>query len=234
MSAKLPVPAGAVPALFDQLTPREQAFVMHPDVFTDPVGAAMAVGYSESTAKGKAHVMRHQLMYYIMPLHEARMAETGVTIDRVKQELSAIAFANEPDYYDNIDIETETGAETVKVVKDIKRLPEHMQRAIKKIEFKTIILGDSKTYQVLENIELYDKQSALKELAEILGAHDPRFRRPDAPEDEDMSLLEHLEPEELELVTRAYDRAATRAKAVSDKKRDARALPGEKSDKKKK
>jgi DNA polymerase III gamma/tau subunit len=227
-----------VPALFDQLTPREQAFVMHPDVFTNPIKAAMDVGYSESTAKGKSHIMRHQLMYYIMPIHEARVAETGVTIERVKNELSAIAFANEADYYDTIDIETETGAETVKVVKDISRLPEHMQRAIKHIEFKTIILGDSKTYQVLEHIELYDKQSALKELAEILGAHDPRFRKPETPPgEEEMTLLEHLEPEELELVTRAYDKAAQRARAASDRKRDARAIPGEvvkSGDKKKK
>jgi Terminase small subunit. len=228
MKKQLPaVPDGAVPALFDQLTPREQAFVLHPDVFTNPVGAAIDVGYSETTAKGKAHVMRHQLMYFIMPVHEKRMAETGVTIERVKQELSAIAFANEADYYDTIDIETETGAETIKAVKDIKRLPEHMQRAIKKIEFKTIVLGDAKTYQVLERIELYDKQAALKELAEILGAHDPRFRKPDAPEDEDQTMLEHLEPEELELVTKAYDKAAQRARAAADRKKDARAIPGE-------
>lgn len=228
MSRNLPaLPDGVVPALFDQLTPREQAFVLHPDTFANPVAAAMDVGYSETTAKGKAHIMRHQLMYFIMPVHEKRMATTGVTIERVKDELSAIAFANEADYYDTIDIETETGAETVKVVKDIKRLPEHMQRAIKKIEFKTIILGDAKTYQILERIELYDKQAALKELAEILGAHDPRFRRPDVPEDEDQTLLEHLEPDELEMITKTYDAAAKRAKAASDRKRDARAIPGE-------
>ena len=210
--------------LFSQLTPREQAFVLHPDVFTDPVAAALAVGYSESTARGKSHIMRHQLMYYILPVHEARMAETGVTVDRVKKELSAIAFANEVDYYDVIDID----GETVKVVKDIKRLPEHMQRAIKKIEFKTVLLGENRQYQVLEHIELYDKQSALKELAEILGAKDPRFRRPDAPPgEEETILLEHLEPEELELVTRAYDKAAQRARTASDRKRDVRAIPGE-------
>ena len=213
--------------LFMKLTPREQAFVTHPDVFANPVAAARAVGYTESTALAKAHIMRHQLMYFIMPLHEKRMAETGVTIDRVKNELSAIAFANEADYYDVIDIEGEQGAETIKVVKDITRLPQHMQRAIKKISYKDIILSDGKHYQMLEAVELYDKLSALKELAEILGAHDPRFRKPDAPEDEDQTLLENLEPDELEMITKVYDKAAQRVKRAADKKRDARAIPGE-------
>jgi hypothetical protein len=206
--------------LFQTLTAREQAFVMHPDVFTDPVAAAKAVGYADTTAQAKAYTMRKDLLYFIMPLHEARLEKTGVTADRIKDELAAIAFANEADYYDTVD--TKDG--TLKFLRDLTRLPPAMQRAIKKINYTNTVMPDGSVIQEVESIELYDKLGALKELAEIFGLHDARLRQPADSEDEDEKVMEYMEPDELDVVIKAFDKATARAKAVGNKKRDRQAI----------
>lgn len=220
---KMPGIPSVLPAqqpLFQTLTIREQNFVTHPDVFTDPIKAAKAVGYADTTAQSKAHIMRQSLLYFIMPLHEARIESTGVTVDRIKDELAAIAFANEVDYYDTAD--TENG--TVKFVRDLTRLPQAMQRAIKKINYTNTVMPDGSVIQEVESIELYDKLGALKELAEIFGLHDAKLRTPTADTNEDDQVMEHMEPDELDAVIKAFDKAAARAKAVGSKKRDRQAI----------
>lgn len=209
--------------LFETLTMREQSFIVHPDVFSDPIKAAKEVGYAATTAQAKAHIMRKDLLFFILPLHEARLEKTGITVDRIKDELAAIAFANEVDYYDTAD--TDTG--TVKYVRDLTRLPPAMQRAIKKINYTNTVMPDGSIIQEVESVELYDKLAALKELAEIYGLHDPRTRKTDEDSDtEDQQIMEHLEPEELDAVTKVLDKAAARAKSLGDKKRDRRAIEG--------
>lgn len=216
---------------FDRLTAREQAFVMHPDVFTNPVKAAMAVGYARTTAQVRSYQMRRELMFYIMPLHEARLEKTGVTVDRIKDELAAIAFANEADFYDTVDVETEIDGqlvvETVKFVRDITRLPEHMQRAVKSVEYETTIDDKGQQTQKLAKVVLYDKLVALKELAEIFGLKDPRFRKPTDESAEQAELLEHLEPEELEALAKIHTTAASRAAKKREKILNKRAIPGQ-------
>lgn len=224
-------PVGAVMAppvvncddpLFQTLSLREQQFILHPDVMVDPVAAAVAVGYAETTAKAKAHGMRRQLMHYLLPVTEKRMAALGVTPDRVRNELAAIAFANEADYMESVDID----GETIRVYRDPARLPEHLQRAIKSVTFSTEVLTGGDTIQRVSEIQLYSKMDALKELADILGLKDPRSRRPEVPAEEDQKLLENLEPEELEIVTKLYMRAAARTKQAASEKRDRRAIEG--------
>lgn len=217
----LPVVQHETP-LMELLEPRELAFVTHPDVFIEPVKAALAVGYSEATARGKAHQMRKQLMYYIRPLHDARVEASGVTIDALIEELKAIAFANEPDYWETVDVE----GDTIKVPKDPTRLPERMKKAIKSVSYDTVVLPDGSQYQRLTKVDLYDKIAALKELKSILGADDPMFRKPPAMDAEEQELLEHMEPEELELVGQVYAKAEARARKLASRKRDQKAIPG--------
>ena len=212
-------------ASFQRLTPREQAFVMHPEVYTNPMKAAEDVGYTANTARCKSHIMRHQLMYYIMPLQEQRMEAANITAERIVNELACIAFADETQFYDTIDIE----GETVKVVKDFTRMPESMRRAIKSIELGNIVLPDGTMVQTVTKIQLYDKQAALRELKEIAGLNDPRFRKPPEKDNADEALMSQLEPDELELVARMYAKASDRATAASNKKRDARAIPGKRT-----
>lgn len=220
-------PVETLPALFSQLTAREQLFILHPLIMTDVVQAAKDAGYSKSTAESKAYTMRKQLMYYIRPVEDRRLAAVGSTADRVRAELAAIAYANEANYFDVVDTDTET----IRVYKDPTRLPEHMQRAIKSINYETIEWTDKDgtrfSEQRISSISLYSKLDALKELAEIHGLHDPRQRQPETPGNEGQQLLDNLAPEELEIITRLYDTAAARAKALANKKRDAQAIPGE-------
>lgn len=208
----LPVPADVIPSLFEKLTPMEQAFVLHPKVMTDPQQAARDSGYAESTAKLKAYHMRTQLLYYIRPIHEWRMMDSNVDQKRIIAELNAIAFANETEFYDTIDVD----GDTIKVLKDFTRMPEAMQRAIKSIELDTVVVPTTNaadgsqtmvTYQVVKKLQLHDKLAALKELKEISGMADPRFRKPEGLTSEDQDLLQYVPPEELELMNRIYSKA---------------------------
>ncbi len=114
------IPPEVIPALFQKLTPKEQAFITHPEVYTNPRKAAQDAGYAESTARLKCYALRTQLMYYIRPIHDWRMADSNVNQKRIIEELNAIAFCNEADFYDTIDTEDDT----IKVLKDFTRLPE--------------------------------------------------------------------------------------------------------------
>lgn len=211
------------PLMLDRLTIRQRAFVEHPEVNLRPEKAAVEVGYSETTARTRAHMMRKQLMYYIQPLAARRAEQAGVTPERVRDEIGIIANAKITDYFDTVDVQ----GDTVKVFADPTLLPDHMQRAIKEVIFDTIVDSDGNETQVIKKIELFDKSSALRELAEILGLKDAKMRHPDGNiQEEQAMLLEHLEPKELDLIQRLYTRAARRAQAAADKKRDATAIPG--------
>lgn len=201
--------------LFAELTPREQSFVLHPDVMTDPVKAAIDVGYAKTTAASKARTMRKQLMYYIRPLAERRLESLGVSLEKVRDEIAAIAFSDETAYFDTVDIE----GDTVKVYKDPALLPEHMRRAIKSVTYTTDVDDKGVSTQRITQITLHDKLPALKELADLLGGYDPRMRTPgDADERRAQAeLFEHLEPEELDLVTKLYTKALARAKRAGKK-----------------
>jgi hypothetical protein len=213
--------------LFHTLTPRQQAFVVHPEILTDPIKAAVDVGYSETTAVARAHVMRKQLMYYIRPLEQQRIAALGITIDRVRSELAATAFANVVDYYDTVD---SPDGDTRRVFRAPEFLPAHLQAAIKQVVYDDMVHADGTVTQYIKSIVLYDKAGALRELAEIMGLKDAALRQPDgATRDADAQLLENLDDKELEVVQRLYQRAADRAKAVNDTKRDKNAIPGQKA-----
>lgn len=210
MTKFLPVPADVIPALFNKLTKMEQAFILHPKVFTDPVTAAREVGYAETTAKIKASYMRSQLMYYIRPIQEWRMMDANLDQKRVIEELNAIAFANEADYYDTVDVE----GDTIKVLKDFTRIPVAMQKAIKSIELDTIVIPGNEaagtatiTLQTVKKLQLHDKQKALDTLVNISGMADPRFRKPEGTTSEEQDLLQYVPAEELELMNRIYAKA---------------------------
>lgn len=211
---------------FSQLEPREQAFVLHPEVMTNPVKAALDAGYSENTARCHATIKRKQLMYFILPLYNERLkkleAASGITPERIKDEIANIAFANEADYYDTVDVQ----GDTIKVLKDITRLPERMQRAIKKVEYETVIMPDGSHVQRLIKIELYDKMKALSELTEIFGLKDPRTRNPADLANEDQAAVEQMSPEAVEEVVAIMEREQKRLKQAASKKRDKQAIPG--------
>lgn len=211
---------------FAELTPREQTFILDPEVMSDPVAAAVRSGYAQLTAQAKAYTMRKQLMYFILPLHQERLKQlqiaAGISPERIKEEIANIAFANEADYYDTIDVE----GDTIKALKDLTRMPERMQRAIKKIEFETLVLPDGTQIQRLIRLELYDKLKALSELAEIFGLKDPRSRNPADNANADQKMVEAMSPEAIEEIERIMVREQKKLRAAASKKRDDQAIPG--------
>lgn len=209
--------------LFERLTERQQRFVMHPNVSHDPVQAAIDVGYTATTARVRAHIMRKQLLFYIRPIEAKRNAQLGVTVETIRDELVNIAHANIADYYDVVDVD----GDTIKVYKDPSLLPVSMQKAIKAIDYDNIIDSEGNATQMIRSITLYDKHSALRELAEIMGMKDQKLRAPEGNvQEEQAELLELLEPKELEIVQRLYQRAANRLSNAASAKRDREAIPG--------
>jgi hypothetical protein len=208
------------PALLEHLSPRERAFIQHPLVMSDPVQAAKEVGYAESTA-AKAHDRFRELFYYIQHYNKQRLAAAGVTQQRIIEELAAIAFADETEYFEAVD--TESG-ETVKRIKDLTRLPAHMRAALKRVSCG--VMTDAGV--VIPNVfsfELHNKVDALKALAEYFGMKLGKGGGPGSETDPaQRQMLEQLPDDELESLNAIYEKAATRTKAVVDKRRDAKAI----------
>lgn len=210
---------------FDRLTPREQAFVMHPEVLKSALKAAVEVGYSEWTAKSRSSIMRRQLMYYIRAITDARLAEKGVDLGRIERELGAIAFAREVDYYDKIDVD----GETIVVAKDPMLLPDEQKAAIKSIHTENMFNSSGQQVQLL-SIVLHDKLPALKTLAELLGGFDPKNRQPGDPEArrKQAELFDYMSADDLRTVERIYSEAAAKqAQAMKSKIADKEAIDGE-------
>lgn len=221
----LAVPAGCDVALFNELTAREQAFVLHPEVMTDPVKAATDVGYAISTAQHRANQWRKELMYFIQPVLSQRLVASGVSLDRVQDELAAVAFAVETDYYESMDVD----GDTIKSARDPLRLPERMRRAIKSLNIQNIVGTGGNVFQTL-SVQLHDKLPALKMLAEMLGGFDPKNRVPGDTEarKRQAELFDYMTAEELKSVSVIYAAAEKRrAEAISNKVADKEAIEGE-------
>jgi hypothetical protein len=203
-----PISAAQVPG-FDRLTPKEQTFVQHPDVYRDPQKAALDSGYSSMVATKKAYSMRKRLMAFIQPAFEVRLAKIHVDRTRVEEELAAIAFTIEDEFKERIDIETpDGGVQSVVVWKDPMMLPEPMRRAIKCAEYGTETLADGTVIQSDRpiNVVLHSKEKALKELAGLFGDVAPRN-----PVDEQQELFDNLSVEDRETLVRIHLKAARRA-----------------------
>ncbi len=199
------------PALLEQLTPRERAFIEHPEILSNAEKAARDVGYSESWAKARSHQKRKALMYYILPRVAKRLNERGVDLDRVQEELTAIAFAVESDYYLAQDVEGSD--QTIMVAKDPVELTDEQRRAIQSMRDDVTILSDG-TRVYTRSYVLHDKKVALKMLAEMLGGFDPKNRTPGDAESrkQQAALFDFMTSEEFDTLVKIYNRASERQK----------------------
>jgi hypothetical protein len=211
------------PALIETLTPMERALVQHPLAIVDPRAAARDAGYAEHTLKRAAAKVK-SLRYFVDHYNKQRMEAREITAETISRELSEIAFADATAYYETMD--TEEG-ETVKMMRDVLRLPEGMRRAIKSISYSPTFDKDGKPTGGDFTVELYDKMSALRTLAEFYGLAKGALAPRGAADPMEAHLLEYLEPEELETLNAIYSKVAERAKNISNKKRDARAIPAQ-------
>lgn len=194
---------------FGSLTPREQAFVQHPDVYRDPRKAATEVGYSSSTIEKRAHSMRQRLMRFIQPAFEARLAAINVDRRRVEEELACIGFADINEYKESIDIEMNDGGfQTVVVWKHPSQLTPQQRRAIKVVEFGTTETADGEMIQSDRPtvVVLHSKEKALHELAGLFSDVSPTN-----PMDEQQELFDNLDIADREQLVRIHMKAARRA-----------------------
>lgn len=207
MSTKT-ISAAEVPG-FNRLTPREQAFVQHPDVYRDPKKAALESGYGSSIAEKKSYSMRHKLMKFIQPQFVAEMKQLAVDRRRVEEELACIAFTDESEFKETIDIElADGGFQSVTVWKDPRTLPENMRRAIKSVEWHIETLADGTMIQSDRPVDvvLYSKEKALHELAGLFSDVSPKN-----PMEDQQTLFDNLDPADKEVMIRLHLKAARRA-----------------------
>lgn len=106
----------------DKLTPKQQCFVTEYLVDLNATQAAIRAGYSEHTASaiGRENLQKPTIQAAIQAAQQARQQRTEVTADAVVRELAAMAF------YDPGTI----GSAKINGPEDIKKLPEHVRRAI--------------------------------------------------------------------------------------------------------
>ena len=192
---------------YEDLNYREQQFVLHPDSLTNPVGAALAVGYSANYATASAHALRKRLLKYIAPQRIAVMAQAQISLEEVARRLAAIARADPAEYMERIEVETPEGWQNVVVYKDPSSWTEEQRLAVQRIEYETIVLPSGVTYQSDRptNVLFYPKDKALKELREMFPKLEPADPNKDQAE-----LFEYMEADDLDLISRIYSRAEKR------------------------
>lgn len=231
------------PDLLSELTPREQAFVRHPLVTTDPVAAARDVGYSESMVTTRAYSKRKELLYFIQHYNAQRMARHEITADRVIGEVAAIAFADETMFREVFDTDHGT---TESRWKDPMRLPPPLRAVIASLEYlhikpeplrnadgqpmfdekgEPIMVGEHAEHLI--GLHLHSKLKALEMLGKFLGMDNVTPQASVDPNAEQRKMLEQMTPEELDEVRRIFGQATDRIQKTASAKRDAKAITGE-------
>lgn len=144
-----------------RLSPKQRAFVSEYIVDRNATAAAKRAGYSPKTAKEQGYrlLTNVHVQEAIEAGIQAQEKRTGITADRVLQELGRVAFFNLAQCYD------EKGL----LIRPDK-LPEDVARAIAQIETDEIFVGtgDDRTLEGLsKKLKPCDKVKAL----ELLGKH---------------------------------------------------------------
>lgn len=136
--------------------------------------AAIRAGYSEKGAdvQGSRLLGDVRIQAQIHKAHQAISKRNEVTVDRVVQELKAIAFATWADAFD------EQGN-----LLPVHAMPDHMQRAITQVDVKSKYLAEGLINVQLTQVKMGNKLGALVELMKYLGAYDKHNAqiKPDAP-----------------------------------------------------
>ena len=177
-----------------QLNDKERVFVDEYLVDTDPKRAALAAGYSATMAASKAYQwvsnskVKPHVYAAIQRALQARSERTKVTVDRVVQELAAIAFADMSTYL------TLGGGHkdgpTVRL--DWSNLPEGATKIIQEItqEEHTGGRGHDTGQIKRTKFKLYSKLDALEKLGRHLSMFTDKVKI-------EGTFLDDLSPEEL-------------------------------------
>lgn len=151
------------------LTPRQARFVEEHLIDLNAKEAAIRAGYSNKTAKQLGHktLQAPEVQEAVTAAMEARSKRTGVTADRVLEELADIGFGGMGDY---ATIDPDSG----RLVLDMSALPEGGTALIQEVTQEEWIdgRGDKAERVRKTKIKLYSKLEALEKLARHLKLYD--------------------------------------------------------------
>lgn len=172
-----------------RLTEKQARFVAEYLVDLDATKAAKRAGYSEKTAYsiGFENLRKPEIREAIQEAMDARAKRTGITQDRVLQELARIAFANGTDFARIV------STPTVTTVVDEEGSVQQVVRPVHRVELvntervdpeKRAAIASIKEGKFGIEVKSYDKIRAL----ELLGQHLGMFDRKDgnAPGQDEM------------------------------------------------
>lgn len=211
------------------VTPLQIAFLNHPDALTDPMKAAVEVGFSESFARAKSHQLRNKHLAVLVEKMRARLEGLGVTPEWVKNEVVVLARSAPADFVEFIEDDKGNQYSVLKKTTEIDQ--KKWRAAIKEVEFDTYIDASGAIRSRVCKLKFYDRQAALVELANLFGMKNEKILMAllgaeKQQKTEDQRLLEAMTPEELEQIAAIQESAIERLRRKASGKRDARAIEG--------
>lgn len=214
----------AVIPLLDELTPRQRAFVTHPQAITDPELAMIQSGYENRYARQYCRTLQRELWFYIQAGEAAAQVRRAITPTMVLDELNNLAFSDVLDFFHVVDKFDEAGKVTGSMLapkQNLLAMQPYQRRLIKRIRTDTFVDVNGVGHVYISDIELHGKEWAIKEIIELL-----RLKQTGAPKDETAELLSHMDAKDLEQIEKLFTKAAATAKKQGSRKRDQDAFEG--------
>lgn len=152
-----------------KLSAKQQKFCEEYMIDLNGTQAAIRAGYSAKCAKVQAveNLSKHNIQSVISELKQKLSTKTGVTAERLINELAKIGFSNIQDYISGDNLIT-----------DISKIPKEQAACIESIKSVTTTesFGKVTNTRVQVSIKLYSKINAI----ELMGKHIGLFERDNA------------------------------------------------------
>lgn len=141
------------------LTPKQQIFCDEYLIDFNATRSAIAAGYSKKTAQkiGSENISKPLIQDYLNKKREALSKKHDVTMDRIIQEYSYIAFQDSSHLFD--------GSRLM----EISELPEEVTRSISEVSAQRVRGAEGESVAEIVKIKQHDKKWALDSLTKILG-----------------------------------------------------------------
>lgn len=141
------------------MTPKQQRFVEEYLVDLNATEAAKRAGYSKKTARSVGHenLTKPDIAAAIDAAQRERSESTGITAERVLEELGRLGFADLRGAFDD--------RGNLRRPED---WPDALAAAVSSVEVVTRSLGESEV-EYVHKLKLWDKNSALEKIAKHLG-----------------------------------------------------------------
>lgn len=143
-----------------KLTDRQLLFCQAYAVDPNATKAAIEAGYAEASAEqqGSKLLKKPQVAKWLADDKAARAEEFKLEVNDVLRELHALATADIGDLFD-----------AKGQLKDVKKLPPKLRKAIASIETTTVAGDDDGPAQLVTKVKFWDKGAALEKLGRHLG-----------------------------------------------------------------